>query len=138
MTLYKSIPVVVEARRFDGSGASGLHILKWLEECGIKSAWFHEQTPPYTLNGNTYQSPGWQAQLDLGIPHVKVAEAGDYVIRGTDDKVEARSRFRVLTEEQFEATYANPCATCSGPVRETVGMVCVACGHDYLSVLKGT
>lgn len=32
-------------------------------------------------------------------------------------------------------TSPTPCPTCSGPVRETVGMVCQTCGTDYGSQL---
>jgi len=28
-------------------------------------------------------------------------------------------------------TQEHPCPTCSGPIRETVGMVCQTCGTDY-------
>lgn len=31
-----------------------------------------------------------------------------------------------------------PCPTCSGPVRETVGMVCQTCGTDYAAVVDVT
>lgn len=94
MTYYKSIPVVVEALRFDGSGASGMKILAWLAEHGLKNA---------TLFGYEFDRP---AQLDLLIPHVKIAEIGDYVVRLPE---KTRNQFRVMTEEHFKSTYVYAC-----------------------------
>jgi hypothetical protein len=131
MTFYKSIPVVVEALRFDGSGTSATRILDWLTSYDINDAVFHEQKKPYTLPGNTFQSPGWHAQLDLGIPHVKIAESSDYVVRLDRSSRGLSSKFKVMTEEDFRSTYVVSCPTCSGRIRETVGMVCMTCGHDY-------
>lgn len=102
MTFYKSVPVVVEALRFDGSGISAMTIMNWLIKHGHRMATFHEHQDPRVLPGNTYQSAGWQAQLDLGIPHVKIAEVSDYVVRLPE---KTKSQFRVMTEEHFKATY---------------------------------
>lgn len=90
MTFYKSVPVVVEALRFDGSGASGMHILEWLAKHGLKNA---------HLFGFEFDRP---AQLDLLIPHVKIAEVGDYVVRLPE---KTKNQFRVMTEEHFKTTY---------------------------------
>lgn len=118
MTFYKSIPVTVEARRFDGSGSCGMDILKWLADYGLTNA---------IMFGYEFDRP---AQLDLLIPHVKIAEYGDYIVRmlGVD---EVRKRFKVMTEDHFKATYESACPTCSGRVRETTNLVCQTCGHDY-------
>jgi hypothetical protein len=93
MSFYKSISVAVEARRFDGSGISGFNILEWLVNHGLKSA---------TMFNNDMNGP---SQIDLGIPHVKIAEIGDYVVRQVDGPSEGRRRFSVLSEEQFADTY---------------------------------
>jgi hypothetical protein len=95
VTFYKSIPVVVEAYRFDGNGASTMHILDWLAEHGIKNAIWHvpdSNGPP---------------QLDLLITHVKVADLGDYIVRLTEVEDEPRHKFKVMTESHFKATYEN-------------------------------
>lgn len=116
MTFYKSVPVVVEALRFDGSGASGVHILGWLAKYGVKKA---------ILFGDDENAP---AQLDLLIPHVKIAEIGDYVVRIPE---KTKNQFLVMTEEHFKATYRQACGTCTGQRRDTTNMVCLTCGHDY-------
>ncbi len=36
-----------------------------------------------------------------------------------------------ITPEQADAARRRWCPTCSGPIRETVGMVCQTCGTDY-------
>ena len=38
---------------------------------------------------------------------------------------------RFTPHDATPALVAPPCPTCSGPVRETVGMVCQTCGTDY-------
>lgn len=116
MTFYKSIPVVVEAHRFDGSGASGMHILEWAVKHGVKNPWLYSDESNYA------------AQLDLRIPHVKIAEIGDYIVRTLEN---TKHKFFVMTEEQFKSTYEASCPTCSGQIRETTNLVCQTCGHDY-------
>lgn len=116
MTFYKSIPVVVEALRFDGSGASGMHILGWLAEHGNTKAML------FAADSNA------PAQLDLLTPHVKLAEVGDYIVRIPE---KTKNQFRVMTEEHFKSTYVQACGTCTGQIRETTNLVCQTCGHDY-------
>jgi hypothetical protein len=119
MTFYKSIPIVVEAHRFDGSGASGMAILEWAVKHGVKNPWLY------------CDDPNQPAQLDLRIPHVKIAEIGDYVVRILDIHQRVKTGFRVFTEEQFKSMYEAACPTCSGQIRETTNLVCQTCGHDY-------
>lgn len=128
MTFYKSIPVVVEAHRFDGSEGNAARITEWLVTHGVKNTMFYKHTPPYTAPDHTYKTAGYAAQFDLGIPHVKIADVSDYIVRVPDGLT---SRFRVFTEDQFKATYESACSTCSGRVRETTNLVCQTCGHDY-------
>lgn len=48
---------------------------------------------------------------------------GDYTIPVRTDPTMPKDAFRLETTA--------PCPTCSGPSRETVGMVCQTCGTDY-------
>jgi hypothetical protein len=96
VTFYQSIPVTVEAKRFDGHGDCGMDILRWLNGYGVRTAWLHAEDS----NG--------PVQLDLCIPHVKIAEAGDYVVRIPNANLNPGSApfiYRVMTEDQFKATY---------------------------------
>jgi DNA-binding CsgD family transcriptional regulator len=38
---------------------------------------------------------------------------------------------RALAEEAARRLADDPCPTCTGPLRETVGMICQTCGTDY-------
>lgn len=49
----------------------------------------------------------------------------------------ALGRYRVRTSAGVLRWEPAPCPTCSGPTRETVGMVCQTCGTDYAQIDGG-
>lgn len=69
----------------------------------------------------------------------RMNERDALTIKIRDERDETRAEVARLLEtnrlkqkriEELQA--ARPCPTCSGPTRETVGMVCQTCGIDYL------
>ncbi|QED11614.1 methyltransferase [Arthrobacter phage Qui] len=133
MTFYTPKPISVEARRFEG-GSNAMDILSWLAHYRVKTAHFFSEQENY-ISSEGVEGQGYiPAQLDLGIPHIKIAEVGDYIVRMIEpygEKGFYGCPFRVLTEEQFMATYDLACPTCSGQVRNTTNLICLTCGHDY-------
>lgn len=49
----------------------------------------------------------------------------------TEHLLEVIANFERIWGPGAQSTAEIPCPTCSGPIRETVGMVCQACGTDY-------
>jgi hypothetical protein len=137
MTFYTPKPSLVEALRFEG-GSNAMHIMSWLTRHNLITATYFAEQPEYTSEDGQEGCPFIPAQLDIGVVHVKIAEVGDYIVRRVVESTEGLRKhqiWQVLTEEQFKATYDAACDTCSGQIRETVGLVCRTCGHDYS---KGT
>lgn len=70
-------------------------------------------------------------QAAQAIYAVRVARYRDYGISCTPwGQLDERTA-RIFREYAAAALRGGPCPTCSGPVRETVGMVCQTCGTDY-------
>lgn len=75
-----------------------------------------------------------QPVIDAAVTLIEAGDRNDRPDATTQDERDyddAGDHLETVTRTYIAQEHARPCPTCTGPIRETVDMICQSCGTDY-------